>query len=243
MPHFYDPDQRRILKGHEGGGRWTADGDGQLITQPVFLRRSVPFDPRVATTLESALALFAALSQHNGPNQRAIAAFKARDYFGSEPGKMEGVGLLTREEVERICDKLGDVQRYTDDAMIKAQAKGPYFSAATFGTAVHKLVEHEVNSQHDPDLRAEVSFLKIADEVPKLQLAAEIAAHGKPQSIRIDVEEKTKHGDVCVYDIKTGARGLSGPRMNEIAWRVYERHGPRRIIVIEVRPSWMYGSN
>lgn len=53
--------------------------------------------------------------------------------------------------------------------------------------------------------------------------------------IRIDIFERL--GDlVCVYDLKTGKRRLSGGRIHEIADNVYSVYPrTRRALVIEVR--------
>ena len=47
MPHFYDPNQKRILKGHEGAGQWT-DEDVHLARQQAAPPRPMPAHPRVA---------------------------------------------------------------------------------------------------------------------------------------------------------------------------------------------------
>ena len=45
-------------------------------------------------------------------------------------------------------------------------------------------------------------------------------------------------GTVCVYDIKTGRRGLSVARTAEIATNVFKAYeGTRRIIISEIRPG------
>jgi hypothetical protein len=51
------------------------------------------------------------------------------------------------------------------------------------------------------------------------------------------VLERTKGGTVCVYDMKTGEKGLDFPRVVEIATSVFNRYGVvPAIIVTEVRP-------
>lgn len=61
-------------------------------------------------------------------------------------------------------------------------------------------------------------------------------------SIRMDQYENIpEKSTVCVYDPKTGRRGLSFPRMNELAaaaHRLFDYH-PEYIIVTEVRPGQM----
>ena len=59
-------------------------------------------------------------------------------------------------------------------------------------------------------------------------------------SIRMDAYENNREkSTVCVYDPKTGRRGLSFPRMNELAAAAHGLFGyePKYIIVIEVRPG------
>jgi len=52
------------------------------------------------------------------------------------------------------------------------------------------------------------------------------------------VLESVGNGTVCVYDIKTGRRGLSTARSAEIVGTVFSRYqGTRRIIMIETRPT------
>jgi hypothetical protein len=101
-------------------------------------------------------------------------------------------------------------------------------SRQQFGTAVHTHLKRQIDALDDPNLRAEVSRLK--SKIPEV-------GYGTKGSIRIDVLENAGGGTVCVYDIKTGASGLTAARMREIA-RVTLKHYPnaRRIIVSEIRP-------
>ena len=66
----------------------------------------------------------------------------------------------------------------------------------------------------------------------------EARRYGEFRSIRVDVLENVGNGTVCVYDIKTGDRGLSISRMDEIALNVNRLYpGTQRVIVIETRPT------
>jgi hypothetical protein len=53
------------------------------------------------------------------------------------------------------------------------------------------------------------------------------------------LEKHFKISTVCVYDPKTGERGLSLPRTIELAEAAFEKfkYQPNHIIVIEVRPG------
>lgn len=53
-------------------------------------------------------------------------------------------------------------------------------------------------------------------------------------AVRVDVLEDREVGPVCVYDLKTGRRGLSRARTIEFATRLV--HLGRPIVIIEVRP-------
>ena len=66
------------------------------------------------------------------------------------------------------------------------------------------------------------------------------AKYGAKNSVRIDAyENHRENSTVCVYDPKTGRRGLSFPRMAELAEaaRSLFHYNPQHIIVIEVRPG------
>ena len=65
-----------------------------------------------------------------------------------------------------------------------------------------------------------------------------VVRRGQKGSIRVDVYEKVNDESVCVYDIKTGRRGLSYKRIKEIAAAVAEKYGKEaRFIIIEIRPT------
>jgi hypothetical protein len=79
----------------------------------------------------------------------------------------------------------------------------------------------------DPDFKSEQSFIKSQE-----------ADYGDKGSVRVDVYENRRNGSVCIYDIKTGDRGLSFARMQELASHVGTSYpGTTRIIVTEVRPE------
>jgi hypothetical protein len=203
------------------------------FVQPAFL------DPRkfgIQKGFEAVFAFFAWLSARNSPDRRAILSFSARE-FGNEKGVLKpDVYVLNRQQVGSVCDKLGDVQTATDDAVKKVLSTRGYLPPAPFGTAVHVAIKKKINEPRNPDFRAEVSYVKGMEE------NRDNIRYGMKGSIRVDVFENTKSGDVCVYDIKTGRRGLSALRMFEIAIMVSLFYpGARRIIVTEVRPTpWMF---
>jgi hypothetical protein len=116
----------------------------------------------------------------------------------------------------------------TNEAAIEVQMSDPDLSAGPYGTAVHHCLKQKIIAGDNKKLTPEASFFKLLEE----------GVVGEKDSIRIDVYEPSKNKTVCIYDIKTGRRGLSENRMSEMAARVFRRYpDSERIIVTEVRPQ------
>jgi hypothetical protein len=216
-----------------GGGAGDGADDSQLPVQLAYLGSTVRV---VQKGLEAGLAFFTWLSTRNGPDGTAILVFPAEEFrAGSDPSSsLVHVGRLTDDELGQACPRIGEVQSLTDSAAGSLRRED-YSSPANYGTAVHTRLRDEIRLLGDPDLVAEVSLLKTLEETrrppqPKIR-------YGQRDSIRIDVLENAGEGTVCVYDIKTGKRGLSRSRITEIARSVYSHYpATQRIIVTETRP-------
>jgi hypothetical protein len=209
--------------------------------------------------IEAGLALFAALSLENSRDKRAVITLKAREYHGDKTGAfdLEGVFLLDRERIKDICKRLEDVQRFTDEGASAAARKEPVLNPREFGNEVHKYVEIKVNAEGKPNFLAEKSIEKTKDdgatgggkETEPADVKTERTRGGnsikvdgdkrEKRSIRVDVYEKVKDKTVCVYDIKTGRRGLDFARRVEIIQTIFRKFGKdvRRIILMEIRPT------
>ena len=88
-------------------------------------------------------------------------------------------------------------------------------------------LKRQIDQLAEASFRAEVSVLKTINE-----------AYGLKDSIRVDVLEDVRNGTVCVYDIKTGKRGLGFNRAVEVARKVADAFGSaHRLIIIEIRPT------
>jgi hypothetical protein len=240
---------------------WTEDGPRPVpIGQLAFaqgLPLVVPLGQVAAQALNAAaLTFFTWLSSRKDPDRTAVFAFNAKKYEkpetdGNEKRPVVFVGSLTRDEVRKVCDKLPDVQKLTDAAVAKVTTDGDYKGPADFGTKVHKEIADAIRKENDPDFKAEKSVIKTVLETGRQTSssnsgnAQEVdpdmeADYGELGSIRIDAYENVpKKSAVCVYDPKTGWRGLSFPRMNELAPAAHRLFGykPNYIIVIKVRPG------
>src|SRR5262249_12440418 len=205
MPFHYDPNQPRVPRGHSDGGQWT-DGDGGGPIKPAYLIPLIP--PAVKTTLEASLALYTWLSLRNSYDRQAIIAIRGNEYRRSEadPLKVEFVGYISQDNVDKICQRFGDTQKLTNKSAAEVKTKEPYLGPAVYSTRVHTVLRDKVLAENNQNFRPEVSFLKGKEET-----------YGRKGSIRIDVLDKADDRDlVCVYDIKTGQRGLSPARIDEI---------------------------
>ncbi|MFG1426293.1 hypothetical protein [Roseixanthobacter glucoisosaccharinicivorans] len=235
---------------YDGEGRllsqtiWAEAGpQPQAIVQPAFL--PLVATPAAIATIELALTLYGAYATGAfgplGAGAQPVIAFTAREYAPGQSPQMTPsyVGALTKEDVEKACRRLGELQDYADDA-VRSLDRSDYASAATYGTAVHSEINRRIRALGDPNFVSEFSLLKTRDEVgPRfLSELLEDPGYGKEGSIRIDVLENTGTGTVCVYDFKTGRSGLTAARSIEIASAV-SRHfqGVRNILVTQVRPN------
>jgi len=240
---------------------WTEDGPRPVPIGQLAFAQGLPLvEPlgQVAAQALNAAALtfFTWLSSRKDPDRTAVFAFNAKKYEkpetdGNEKRPVVFVGSLTRDEVRKVCDKLPDVQELTDAAVAKVTTDGDYKGPADFGTKVHKEIADAIRKENDPDFKAEKSVIKTVLETGRQTSssnsgnAQEVdpemkADYGELGSIRIDAYENVpEKSAVCVYDPKTGWRGLSFPRMNELAAAAHRLFGykPNYIIVIEVRPG------
>jgi hypothetical protein len=219
---------------------WTEDGPRPLPTgQLAFAGPAAPFVVPLGTAAARALSaaavsLFTWLSSGKDPNRAAVLAFKARKYEKREARgqhELSWVGYVKRDELKGVCEKLDDVQGYTDKAVKKVLDVGDHNGPAAFGTKVHKLIADTIKGLGKKDFQAEVSRSK-SKEVD--------VRYGAKGSIRIDaLENHSEISTVCVYDPKTGERGLSLPRTIELAEAALEKfkYEPNHIIVIDVRPG------
>lgn len=227
------PGGRRFVFQTEGTSQTVLDGAGTPVSKtlwtpqgpmslPVIQRANAPV---ARQAFEAGRQLYNSLSAGNTRDQRACLAFTAKEFRpnGSLLTSLSFVGMLSRAETEKVCTKLELVQSLSNEATSDAKLAGPYSSATVFGTAVHTRLHKKILTLKDPTLTSEQSLLKRMEETP-IDFSA----------VRVDVLEDRNVGPICVYDLKTGRRGLSRSRAIEFARRL-AFHG-RPIIIIEVRP-------
>ena len=254
LQEIYDGDGRLI-----GTTVWTKDGPRSLpVGELAFLGPAVGagaglaarLGPAAARAITAAgLALFAWLSSRKDPNRTPVLAFKAASYENRgtrEQPEISWVGYVKRDELRNVCDKLGEVQGLTDAAVKKVREDGKYKGPADFGTKVHKQIADRIKALGDPNFQAEKSVIKSElepREDPDFRAKPseiDAAGYGERDTVRFDAyENRPDISTVCVYDPKTGKRGLSLPRTTELAEGAFKlfKYVPLNLIVIEVRPG------
>ena len=216
-----------VASGTGGGNTAETPATGNGNSRVAFLPAAPIAVEKVA---EAAIFLYTYLASRNSATSTAILEFHAREFL---PGAAKddpaiGARTLNRDEVDASCPRHNEVQKLTNEAVIKIEGEGNYWGASAKGTLIHTAIRNEVIAINDPNFRAEVSTIK----------SKEADYYGQRGSIRVDILENVGDGSVCVYDIKTGVSGLSLPRMQEIASNVHSFYpGTKRVLVIETRPK------
>ena len=212
---------------------WTERGpEREATVQQVFAQEGFRRAVSAAGTI-----LFGWLSPSDDiDGQRTVMGFVPRDYQPGKSGQMDlaFVGNLTAEEAKKACGMLGTVQKLTNEAAEAVGEPGNFSSMATYGTDVHVRFKKFVNDLHNENFRAERSFLKEAAE----PTSKDETAAGYSRSVRVDAYEyKPEDRTLCVYDLKTGRRGLSVRRSDILATAAYLGMSKvDRVIMIEIRP-------
>jgi len=216
---------------------WTKDGPQSLpVGKLAFLGPpmvgigaglAIRLGPRAITA--AGLALFAWLWARRNRDGTAVFAFKAARYENRgtrEQPDISWIGYVKRDELKGVCDRLGKVQELTDAAVKKVREDGKYKGPADFGTKVHKKFAEGVEEVGDDNFKAEKSVIKSKlepREDPNFRAeesAIDEAGYGEQDTVRFNAyENRPDISTVCVYDPKTGKRGLSVPRMTELAER------------------------
>jgi hypothetical protein len=237
---FNAAEQPRVPAGHPHGGRWTA------LANSLWHPATLP--------LKAGIALYNVLTARAGEDTATLLEFRAEHFAEKKQNEIAYVGQLTRAQAQQVCTGLSTVQDLLDDA-VKNTNRSAYASRQTYGTAIHKSVE--TNTNNNPALksfRAERSWLKAlleSDKLPDPEIdpadpdpydpkSPYETRYGRSGTIRVDVYQtmQDEQGTVCVYDLKTGNRGMSLPRISEFAYRAKKVFpNAKRVIVMEVRPD------
>jgi hypothetical protein len=225
---------------------------GSDANRPVFPGPSM-LNPLV---LQAATLAYRRHAEQAKDGELPVFVFKAREYRREEGKELDlaGVRVLERREAERRCPRTEDIQQLIDKSIgeVLAQPGGRDLSPQVRGTRAHSLLKHKINEFAEnlkqrietpppEDTLAvrdlDVTIEDLGAEVP-LRSDGNVASPGKRGSVRLDVSYKFKRIG-CVVDLKTGERGLDGPRAAKLAARTLARYKEEidEVLVMEMKPG------
>jgi hypothetical protein len=227
-------DVQTIRDGQSGEvlSRGTFTGSGtppEATIRPVFL--PLVAAPAVATTLEAAALLFTYLLARGPSFGKAPGTTALRYDFEPDAGKkfpLIWVGPIHQTTLNQACPLNEEVQSVTNEAAKRLRALNPKLDNARLGNLIHYDIANTFDRLNYPNVRVELSLDSVGKET----------GYGENNSVRLDLYELSPSNKVCVYDYKTGSKGLGGSRAMRLA-RTAKYHYPQSdgIIVIQVRPE------
>lgn len=238
------PDGTRTIFEMAGRTQTIRDGEtGEILSRSTLtasgvepeaflqnVRAPMPGPSRFVAAVEAGRRVLGVLSQRVGGGPAIFVAPASEYKRGEDPsGKAIWVGEVDQPELDEACPRNREVQSLLDETMAKVKNSGLYFTPQAIGKRVHKLMAEDINSQHDPDFVAEISYDNSTGEP---------GYYSKKNTVRLDVLDHTpKNSTVCVYDPKTGEKGIE-PRKAVDYVTAVQRNFPdaTRFILMEMRP-------
>lgn len=194
-----------------------------------------------AVVLRGALALYntaIAAPEPMGLGVEDLAVVAIKIWHGDTAGGAVTITseVLTAEQVAQTCRRLPTVQEWTNMAAAKLSAARLSMSAQQFGTALHTSVHHTVQ-----DLKFKFP-LEYSDLFSELSISFEGLTsvdregpyYGEAGTTRLDIFERVDATTACVYDIKSGRKGLAAIRVEDFVQRVAKMSGITTVIVVQV---------
>ncbi|MBN9332202.1 phage minor head protein [Devosia sp.] len=225
---------------------------GPLVAPPAVLAMpkppAVPSDALADTWLASpfaimvrgALTLYNAAVAQPGPmgiGDTGLVALAFKVWDGSRTGNSVTVTqvALTAEQVAQTCKLLPEVQALTNEAAAKMSAMRLTATPQNFGIAVHTEVHRQIT------MRKLLSPVQYGNVHPEMSITGGGLTsidgdvyYGQAETSRLDVYERVNATTACIYDVKTGRRGLSLTRTTDLVSRTTKIPGVTNVIVLQV---------
>lgn len=211
---------------------------GPLVAPPAVL--AMPEPPAVssdaladtwlaspfAIMVRGALTLYnAAVAQPEpmGIGDTGLVALAFKVWDGSRTGNSVTVTqvALTAEQAAQTCKLLPEVQTLTNEAAAKMSVMRLTATPQNFGIAVHAEVHRQIT------MRKLLSPVQYGNVHPEMSISAggltsiddDDVYYGQVETSRLDVYERVNANTACIYDVKTGRRGLSLSRTTDLVSR------------------------
>jgi hypothetical protein len=174
-----------------------------------------------------------------GAGELSVLAIKIWQGTGTSADPIVTKETLTAEQVAQTCKMLPDIQSWTNAAARTLAPMRMLSSPQKYGTAVHLAVNQTIEMLK---LQFPTRYYNIWSELsvlPDGTTSAEPngASYGQKETTRLDVFERVDATTACVYDIKTGRRGLSMTRVAEFTTRSINMGGLSTVFVVQVNPE------
>jgi SPP1 gp7 family putative phage head morphogenesis protein len=171
-----------------------------------------------------------------GEGDLSIVAIKVWQGIGDESSATVTKEALTAEQAARTCQRLPLVQQLTNEAAAKLAIVGAGMTAQQFGTALHTFLHRTIVGLK------EIFPLEYGDVSSELSItrggvtSANVNGprYSEAGTTRLDVVEQVNESTVCIYDIKSGRRGLTAIRVQDFVERATKMPGVTTVIVIQV---------
>lgn len=218
------------------------------VAPPIFPGETHPLDKMVtpfAVFVRGALALYNALvsapdAMGAGSADLPVLAIKAWQGVGQDGQVTVSTEVLTAEQVVEFCRLLPEVQDWTDSAASALAHLRPITPPNVWGTIVHAAVHRNIISLQEKfptryeNVKSELSVLPSLDRNSE----SSIVKYGASGSSRLDVIEYVDQNVACTYDIKTGDRGLSLARVQQLAASTLKAGKVNVVIIVQVGITW-----
>lgn len=232
------------LRGALARGPLLAPPAALAMPEPSTAFSDVLAEPRLASPfaimVQGALALYnATVAQPGamGVGDTGLVALAFKVWDGSRTGNSVTVTqvALTAEQVAQTCKLLPEVQAITNEAAAKMSVMRLTATPQNFGIAVHTEVSRQINR------RKLLSPVKYRDVYPEMSISPvglnsidRRVYYGQFETSRLDVYERVNANTACIYDVKTGRRGLSLSRTTDLVSRVTKIPGVTNVIVLQI---------
>jgi hypothetical protein len=171
--------------------------------------------------------------------------FRAREYPQDENNKEKldvgAIRVLDRDEVKKVCPRLEHVQGLTDATVSYLDQHLPEdMRSSVFSSEVHFLLKQQINSERDPNFKAEESYYKIVNDFREKPVEyGKPAPYGAKDTHRLDAYEYIPaEKRVCVYDFKIGTTRWSQRSMYELAQTVHRNFSDAEsFVLVQVKPT------
>ena len=205
--------------------------EAEAIAQPAFLQfvPAAVATVRILRTLELAGTLFSALAARRGGYGTILGATAHEFRATRDDGRMPviWVGRVDQQTLEAACPKTEELQSRLDGFNAAVRRNGLHQTPAEVGNTVHHMMHQWVKGQNNKNLRSELSIRKDGRE----------GVYGEAGTSRLDIYHQPRPTVACIYDHKTGSRGLAwsnAVRYADAARKYFPE--TQRIIVIQMRP-------